>query len=141
MTSTPTAPASPHFNGPPSDPSPGSIGPIVAGDAARSVAEEAVHDGSQRRVDLDAEADYWRGAYVQRPYLLDGASFADYGPAYAFGAQAHDRLSNRPFDEAEPDMAKEWDQHRGSSTLNWEHAKEAARDAWARVKEMAGVKP
>ncbi len=141
MTSSYVKPARPDTKGSQTNAAPDGVGPIVAGEAAREVAEEAVHDGSPPKIDIDAEADYWRGAYVHRPYMLAGASFADFGPAYAFGAGAHHRFSGRPFDEVETDMAKEWDQHRGTSSLSWERAKEAARDAWSRIKATTGMTP
>ena len=34
---------------------------------------------------------------------------------------------------AEADLGRDWHTTRGSSSLEWEHAKHATRDAWHRV--------
>lgn len=57
----------------------------------------------------------------------------DYGPAYSFGVSAHSRFPDRAFDDAEQTLAVEWYQQRGTSTLSWERAKDAARDGWMRA--------
>jgi len=58
---------------------------------------------------------------------------SDYGPAYSYGASAQSRFPDREFDDAEQTLAVEWYQQRGTSTLSWERAKDAARDGWMRA--------
>lgn len=102
------------------------VGPIVAGAAARVAAMP----------DPTLEAAYWRENYAARPYVQQGSSFDDYGPAYAFAVSAYGRHPGQSFDEAEPAMAGEWTTDRGASALSWEHAKQAASDAWQRLNAL-----
>ena len=69
--------------------------------------------------------------------MQSGASYDEYGPAYRYGVDAHSRYPDRDFDELESDMGRDWPTTRGSSSLEWEHAKQASRDAWHRVKDSA----
>jgi len=87
-------------------------------------------------VDTNAEESYWRQNYSNRPYVTEGTSFIEYRPAYRYGADAHSRYQGKSFDEAEPEMAAEWDRFKGTSSLTWDNAKHAARDAWQRVSDF-----
>jgi hypothetical protein len=83
--------------------------------------------------EVDPEDAYWRDNYSTRPYVERGANHVDYGPAYAYGLKACSRYQGRSFDEVETDLARDWDGKRGNSTLTWERAKHAVRDAWDRA--------
>jgi hypothetical protein len=85
-------------------------------------------------VDPVAEDAYWRDNYASRPYAT-GASFEDYRPAYGYGTDAFTRYPGRTFDEIEPDLRRDWDTRRGSSSLEWDRAKHATRDAWQRLSD------
>lgn len=106
-----------------SDGSSDGVGPIVAGAAARSAAA----------IDPAREDAFWRQNYADNAYVQQGSSFDDYGPAYGFGVNAFGRYPGRSFEDAEPEIADEWPAGRGASTLTWEHAKHAVRDAWERL--------
>ena len=56
-----------------------------------------------------------------------------YRPAYRYGVNAYDRFGGRSFNEVEPQLSRDWDKYRGLSTLDWEKARPAARDAYERV--------
>jgi hypothetical protein len=86
-------------------------------------------------VDTNAEEEYWRQNYSTRPYVSQGTSFTDYKPAYKYGAEAHRRYAGKSFDEAEPELAGDWDKFKGTSSLTWDKAKHAAREAWQRVRD------
>ncbi|MES2991671.1 MAG: hypothetical protein V4844_09635 [Pseudomonadota bacterium] len=102
------------------------VGAIVGGLAGKGVAE---------KIDPTREDDYWRENYADRPYVNSGDSYDDYGPAYGYGVSSYQRLAGSSFDEAEPDLARGWNDARGSSSLEWDRAKGAARDAWTRVSD------
>lgn len=85
-----------------------------------------------RSVDPTAEDTYWRDNYATRPYV-SGASYDDYGPAYRYGVDAYSRYPDRSFDDVESDLSRDWSTARGRSSLEWDRAKHAARDAWHRV--------
>ena len=87
-------------------------------------------------VDSNAEEAYWRQNFVNRPYVTEGTSFTEYKPAYRYGADAHSRHPGKSFDEAEAELEQDWDRFKGTSSLTWDQAKLAARDAWHRVKDF-----
>jgi hypothetical protein len=84
-------------------------------------------------VDPTREDAYWRDHYSDRPYVERGSSYNDYGPAYGLGVDAFTRNPGRTFDEVEPEMSGEWTTSHSASSLNWERARHAARDAWNRI--------
>jgi len=100
------------------------VGAVIGGLAGKSVAEV---------VDPTVEEDYWRENYVSRDYVEPGSSFDDYGPAYGFGVTSLGRYPGRSFDDVEAEMAGDWPTGRGASSLSWDRARLAARDAWNRA--------
>jgi hypothetical protein len=99
------------------------VGAVAGAVAGRSVA----------KADPDAEDKYWRDNYSSRPYIANGSTYDDYGPAYRHGVNAYSRNPDRSFEDVEPEMSRDWGHARGTSKLEWEHAKDASRDAWHRV--------
>ena len=67
------------------------------------------------------------------PYVEQGASYSDYGPAYGLGVDAFGRYPGRKFDDIEPEIWRQWGEGHGGSTLRWDSARHAVRDAWDRV--------
>lgn len=104
------------------------VGAVIGAVAGRSAAKAA---------DPEVEDTYWRGNYADRPYIDNGSTYDDYGPAYRYGVDAYSRNPDRSFDEAEPELSRDWGQSRGGSSLEWERAKHASRDAWHRVSNAA----
>ena len=83
----------------------------------------------------EAEDTYWRDNYSSRPYVTSGSSYDDYGPAYRYGVDTYSRYPDRSFDEVEPELRQGWGSSRGRSSLEWENAKHASRDAWQRLSD------
>lgn len=104
------------------------VGAVIGGLAGKGVAEAA---------DPTVETAYWRHNFAARPYVSPDANFDDYGPAYGYGLNASGLHPAKHFDEVESELAGGWDQARGSSTLDWQHARSATRDAWDRVRRTA----
>ena len=104
------------------------VGAVVGGLAGKGVAE---------LVDPTVEDAYWRGNYATRPYVAKGASYDDYGPAYRYGVDQYSRFDGASFDTVDSDLARDWDNARGGSSLSWDQARYAARDSWQRVDEVA----
>lgn len=100
------------------------VGVVAGGLAGKSVAEA---------IDPTREDAYWRDNYSQRPYVAQGSTYADYGPAYGVGVAAVGRYPGRSFDEVEPEMSRRWPDDKGTSGLPWDTARNAARDAWNRA--------
>lgn len=104
------------------------VGAIVGGYAGKGVAES---------IDPTVEDAYWRDNFKTRPYAEAGLSYEQFEPAYRYGVDAFGRYPERSFEAAEPDLAGQWAGARGSSTLGWERAKYATRDAWNRLADNA----
>lgn len=102
------------------------IGAVLDGLAGKHVAES---------IDPTVEDAYWRENYSSRPYVREGSSYDDYGPAFSFGVAEYPRRAGRDFDDVEPELGSEWQARRGGSRLEWEDAKHATRDAWRRVSD------
>ena len=105
------------------------VGAVMGGLAGKDVAE---------LIDPTREDAYWRENFSQRPYVERGANFEDYGPAYGFGVRSLGQYPGRAFDDVEPEMSRAWATHRGASSLEWDAARHAVRDAWHRVNGSTG---
>ncbi len=79
------------------------------------------------------ENDYWEHSYRSRPYVEDTDTYADFGPAYAFGLQLFRTRTERVPSDLKCDLADDWYASRGGSALKWDRAKQAAYDAWERL--------
>ena len=101
------------------------IGTLVGAAAGKGVAE---------RIDPTGEVEYWRDAHGARPYHDGRFDYEnDYAPAYSYGTDARSRMSGRTWDDSvEQELSRDWGQVRGQSRLEWDHAREAVRDAWDR---------
>jgi hypothetical protein len=109
----------------------GPVGAVVGAAAGAVVGAMA----SKRKVDPVAEDRYWRDNYAGRPYVASGTTYDDYEPAYRYGTEAYSRYPDRDFDEVESELGRDWHTTRGKSSLEWDHAKHATRDAWQRMKD------
>jgi len=104
----------------------------VAGAVAGGLAGKAI----AKSIDPTAEEAYWRENYSSRPYVTKGANYDEYGPAFRYGVDAYGRYEGRSFEQAEPELMRDWDRAKGTSRLTWENAKHAARDAWKRLSDF-----
>ncbi|MCC2633359.1 MAG: hypothetical protein K0S48_1245 [Ramlibacter sp.] len=116
----------------------GMTGPVGAavGAAVGAVAGAVM---GRKSADPAIEDKYWRDNYATRPYAQKDLDYDHYSPAYRAGVDSWSRNPDRSFDEIEPDLKRDWNSTRGKSSLEWEHARPAARrpaarDAWERVK-------
>jgi len=110
----------------------GVTGPVGAaiGAAVGAVAGAVL---GKKAADPVAEDKYWRENHASRPYARKDVSFDHYQPAYRSCVESFNRNPGRSFDEVEPELGRDWSRARGNSSLEWEHARPAARDAWDRV--------
>lgn len=86
-------------------------------------------------IDFNAEEAYWREHFSSRPYIIGGTIFNEYRPAYRYGVRSYLRRDGRSFEQAEPELMRDWDSVKGTSSLTWENARHAARDSWQRVSD------
>lgn len=103
------------------------VGAVVGGLAGKGVAEQ---------IDPTREDAYWRDNYKSRPYA-SGASYDDYGPAYAYGVGSYAKFGGRRYEDVEADLSRDWNSAKGKSSLTWDRAKHATRDAWTRLSDTA----
>lgn len=110
----------------------GVTGPVGAaiGAAVGAVAGAVM---GRKAADPVVEDAYWRENHASRPYARKDVGFDHYQPAYRAGAESFNRNPSRSFDDVEPELGRDWSRARGNSSLEWEHAKPAARDAWDRL--------
>lgn len=90
-----------------------------------------------KKADPVIEDTYWRDNHGTRPYANKDLGYDHYQPAYRAGVESYNRNPSRSFDDIEPELGREWSRARGNSSLEWEHARPAARDAWQRVSNAA----
>ena len=103
------------------------VGAIVGGLAGKGVAE---------KTDPTIEDTYWRTEYVDRPYVEPGYTYDDdYAPAYRYGVDTYASNGGRSWDEVEPDLGTGWQSSRAGSRLEWDRARYATKDAWARLSD------
>ena len=102
------------------------VGAVLGGLAGKGIAES---------IDPTREDAYWRGHYSNRPYVPADASYNDYGPAYSYGVNSYSTYAGRDWDDVEPELSGRWNVMRGNSSLEWDRAKHATRDAWNRVSD------
>ena len=99
------------------------VGAVAGGSAGQGVAE---------KIDPDRHDAYWRENFKNRPYV-NGASFDDYGPAYAYGVDGYRKYPGSSFDDVETNLARDWNTAGGKSSLDWANARIATREAWERL--------
>ncbi len=112
---------------------------VVAGAAAGGMAVEKIAAGRAgfKPVNSTAEHEFWRHEFRNRPYYTQGTPYEQYGPAYQYGWESFAGNSGKTFKEVEPQLGRQWDQHRGESQLSWIHVTGAAHDAWQRMEKAA----
>jgi len=106
---------------------PEGTGVLVAGPDARDRVGE---------VDPTVEDAYWQSQYSKQEYVERDAPYSAYQPAYRTGYEGHSKYPGKKFAEVETNLQRDYEKAKGSSTLTWEKARNATRDAWNRV-EMA----
>jgi hypothetical protein len=113
----------------------GMTGPVGAAVGAVVGAVAGAVTGRMIKADPAVEDAYWRDNYAGRPYVENGSPFDDYAPAYRYGVDARSRYPDREFDDVEPELSRDWGTARGKSSLEWDRAKHATRDAWQRLSD------
>lgn len=108
----------------------GPLGAMV-GAAIGGVGGGLAGKGIGESVNPTEEDAFWRDHYSTRPYA-SGRTYDELQPAYRYGWEARTRVEDRPWNEVENDLSRDWSQRPGSR-LDWNDVKGATRDAWDRV--------
>jgi len=110
----------------------GPVGTIIGG-ILGAITGGGIGHGVGEYVDPTEEYNYWQQNYNKRDYYQSGKRFEDYEPAYAYGYHAYGSNSGRSYNDVEANLQRDWESHRGESTLSWNQARPAVRDAYDRV--------
>lgn len=110
----------------------GPIGTVI-GAAVGAIAGGLAGKGVAEAIDPTSEVTYWRNNFKTRPYAISSSSFDDYESAYGYGVSSYVKYPGRSFDDVESDLSRDWHSARGKSTLGWDSARLASRDAWDRL--------
>ena len=100
------------------------VGGIAGGLAGKATAE---------KIDPTAEEAYWRENYSKRPYHAKDVAYETYAPAYRQGWESPAKFPGKQFEDVEPDLRRDWEASEHNSSLKWDKAKQASRDAWQRI--------
>lgn len=91
--------------------------------------------GTGVMADWNAEDDYWRQNYQDRPYVGSERSYDAWQPAYCYGFESARQHQGKRWEDVEPNLRGGWDAypHRGTTRSTWEQVKDAVRDGWDRI--------
>ena len=117
----------------------GPIGTIIGG-VLGAVTGGGIGHGVGEYVDPTEEYHHWQKNYADRDYYRPGKRFEDYEPAYAYGYHAYGANKGRPYEDIESDLEGDWEANRAGSTLSWDQARPAVRDAYDRVHTRSSSK-
>jgi uncharacterized protein (TIGR02284 family) len=100
------------------------LGGVAGGLVGKTIAE---------RVHPTSELEYWRTAYIHRPYAA-GGTFVDFEPAYRSTVDEFvARPESVPFEHAEPRLRAAYERSASGAYRAWKDVREASKDAWERV--------
>jgi hypothetical protein len=99
------------------------IGAIAGGLGGKALAEH---------YDPTLVDEQWRDLFASESYYQSGMTYEDYAPAYRLGAESRSQRIADSFEDAEDQLARKYEQVKGSSRLAWSDAKHAVRAAWNR---------
>lgn len=110
-------------------------GPIgtVAGAVIGAVAGGLGGKAAAEAIDPTVQNAYWEENYSTRPYVNASHTYKDLQPAYRYGWESAARSQGKSFEDIAPTLERDWTKARANSTLGWDTAKPAVRDAWDRV--------
>ena len=116
-------------------------GPVGAavGLVAGAVAGGLAGKGVAEKMDPTVEDAYWKTNYSKRKYVANNAPYTMYQPAYRTGYEGRSQYPGKKFEEVEINLQRDYEKSRGNSTLTWEKARPATRDAWNRGEHAKGV--
>lgn len=108
---------------------------MLVGVALGTIAGGVGGHRAAEHVDPTGEAEYWRDAHRDRPYVESRYTYdTDYLPAYRYGVERRNETPQPLWDESlESVLHEEWLHRRANSALTWLQARPAVRDAWERV--------
>ncbi len=113
---------------------------ILAILAASTAYAEEITRTTTTTTTWNTERTYWQENYPTRTYYTTTRNYTTYEPAYKYGVTLYDQYGNRAYTELDQEQLRRgWEQARGTSTLTWEEAQYATRDAYGRLYDTRTV--
>ncbi|MBK5255531.1 MAG: hypothetical protein JJE39_05820 [Vicinamibacteria bacterium] len=109
------------------------LGAALVGGVAGGLAGKAVGE----KIDPTVEDTYWSKSYSKAPYVTKGEEYKTYQSAYKYGWESYPKHHGKTFDEVEAELSCDWALNNSGSSLTWDKARPATRDAWRRVERVA----
>jgi len=114
----------------------GPVGAVIGAAVGGAVAGGLAGKGVGELIDPTTEDVWLREYFGSRREQPKGETHEHYRDAYCYGLIASDRYPDRCFDDVERDLRSGWTHARGASTMSWDDARAAARDAFDRTGQV-----
>jgi hypothetical protein len=114
----------------------GPVGAVIGAAVGGAVAGGLAGKGVGELIDPTTEDVWLREYFGSRREHSKSVTHEDYRDAYRYGLAASDRYPDRRFEDVEPDLRSGWHHARGTSTMSWEDARGAAKDAFDRTVQL-----
>ena len=110
----------------------GPVGTVV-GAVAGGVIGAKAGDSIAEAVNPTEYTTHFKKTYQSTPYYSASREWNDYQPAYQYGYDTFGQYRGQKFEDVEPDLERNWNQHRANSKLEWQDARNAVRDGWHHI--------
>src|SRR5436190_8798427 len=114
----------------------GPVGAVIGGIVGGAVAGGLAGKGIGELIDPTTEDVWLREYFGSRRDHPKGETHESYRNAYRYGLTASDRYPDRRFEDVEPDLRSGWTHGRGTSTMSWQDARGAVKDAFDRTVQL-----
>ncbi len=95
-------------------------------DSSNTISGNAVGDAY-----WESENKYWRSTYPTRSYYSSSKDYTIYEPAYRYGVDLYNRTPHTRYQDLDQiELRNRWSRFRGESSLSWDDAEAATRDAY-----------
>ena len=86
------------------------------------------------------EEQYWREHHAEEEWADKDSSYDQYVTAYRTGYQAYQKYGDKPYEEVEPELEREYLQSDANRVVSWSRAPPALKAAWRRASGMTGIR-
>ena len=86
------------------------------------------------------EEQYWGEHHGEEEWAEKDSTYDQYAAAYRTGYQAYQNYGDKPYEEIEPQLEREYSQSDANRVVSWSRARPALKAAWRRASGMAGTR-
>ncbi len=105
---------------------------MAAGVAIGGVVGALAGKGAAQAINPTTEDEYWNQNYKDRDYVERDEPYDTYRTAYRHGVESFTKYEGRRYEDIEPQVRQAWET-RSDTTLPWDKAAPASRDAYQRL--------